>query len=254
MYASKTDLRLVMALLVLSVPAFADTPGETLSDSSPLVPSAAQNVGTSTSAELGAQTTAIRIITTNVAGAAKLVADHHGLTVEVSDAVRGDVTQLLLEGDVDQMMSVVGTEANIDWFVYGDTLIVSARRENVTRFIPIGDLSMEFVNVTLAASEIDAERLGLLHIPDSSAVRVSGPPRAVEVVEAVLSLAEEQAPVVVSDAIVVRRGIVKSLESYGPSAIQRLANTPPTVEPIAVEETETAAPETDQTEQGGDES
>lgn len=252
MHALKTRIMTTVTAIALTAPAVAETAADQPVSEEQQVPvsltTAPTQINVPTINSTDAQLSAIRIVRTSIASASELVANKHGLSVQVSDAVRGNLSNLILTGDANEMMSLIGNEADISWFIYSGTLQVSAKQENVTRFIPTGDLSIEFIDNTLAASEINTDQMGLLHMPDSSAVRVSGPPKAVEIVEAVLSLAEEEAPDVVSDAIVVRRGVAKSLEIYGEAAAPALANAPapqPTEaeEPLSAETTE---PETEQ--------
>ncbi len=226
MHVSISTLSKIIALGTLAAPAWAETPIQTVTEDGVVVsayaPNDAINDTFTQQNNVARNIDAIRITTANVATATNLIAAHHGLVPHISDAARGEVSNLLLTGSVQNMMSLIETEASIDWFVYGGVLEVSARGETQTRFIPLGGLDIERVARILIEAEIDPDRLGLIHIADGNAVRVSGPPKAVEVVEAILSLAEREAPIPRPHVIVVRRGTAKSAETYGEAAIAQL--------------------------------
>lgn len=171
-------------------------------------------------------TPVIRVIEMETAAVARLVADHHGLVLQVSDAVRGTVSDLRLSGDVDAMMAALAAEAGIDWFIYGGVLAVSARDETITRFIPLGSLTYADAQRILTEADIDVARVGFRSVADGSAARLSGPPKAVEAVEAVLSLSTETDDRT-AQAVVVRRGTERTVEFFGAARLRGYDETSP---------------------------
>lgn len=168
----------------------------------------------------GSSDSGLRIVEMRVEPLLQLLAEHHGLSARVSTGVRGLVTDLYLTGDIENRLQTISEQVPIDWFIYDNTLEVSSKRETITRFVPLGQLSFDHVRRVLREASIDPERYSVRAIADEGAVRVSGPPKAVDVIEAliVLTAAEIEAPAKRS-TILVRRGTTRYVESHGQAFI-----------------------------------
>jgi hypothetical protein len=162
-----------------------------------------------------------RVIEMSIDQLVRMIADHHGLVPHISDRVRGRVVNLRLQGDAETMMKRVAKVTNLDWFVYDGALEVYTKDEIATRFVPLGGLPFERAEQVLKDSGF--ETADIVPVAGGSAVKVSGPPKAAEIVEALFTLtAAEPAPVVPEKMIVVRRGITKSVETFGEASAAQL--------------------------------
>jgi type II secretory pathway component GspD/PulD (secretin) len=191
---------------------------------------------------------AIRVVEMPTDDVVRLVAKQFGLVPHISDRVRGRVSNVRLEGDLGQMMASIAADSDIEWFVYEGGLEVSTNDETITRFVPLKGLAFEDAQRVLNDASLDTTRFGIQPIANGGAVRVSGPPKAVEVVEALFALTTAaDKPIPATKAIVVRRGTSKGVETYGVAAVAQLvadrkagALNPPDPELVA---NETAAAE-----------
>ncbi|NJM81724.1 MAG: hypothetical protein HC844_03835 [Tabrizicola sp.] len=164
-----------------------------------------------------------RIIEMRTDALIRLIAKHHGLVPHVSDRVRGKVADLRLEGDVDAMMAEVARAASVDWFVFDGALEVSGKDETATRFLPLNGLSFADATQVLEDANLDLKRFRIKPVADGSAVKISGPPKSAEVVEALLALTtvKSSAPPK-ENMIVVRRGTFKDVETFGEAGVAQL--------------------------------
>jgi hypothetical protein len=150
-----------------------------------------------------------------------MIADRHGLVPHVSERVRGKVVNLRLQGDAGAMMKRVAKVTNLGWFVYDGALEVYSKDEVATRFVPLGGLPFDRAEQVLKDSGFDTAHI--MPVAGGSAVKVSGPPKAAEIVEALFTLtAAEPAPVVPEKLIVVRRGTSKGVEAFGEESAAQL--------------------------------
>ncbi|WP_299554594.1 hypothetical protein [uncultured Tateyamaria sp.] len=168
----------------------------------------------------------IHVVEIDIGSLVRLIAEHHGLVPQVSNPVGGTVKNVHLQGGLEAMMTTLAQHSDIDWFVYDGTLSVTHLDETSTRFIPLNGLKFEDAEQLLAEADLDgAVRFRLRQIANGTAIRVSGPPRAVEVVEALVSLSTaEDAGAPTRNSIVIRRGTVKYVEIYGQAAVAQIGD------------------------------
>ncbi len=153
----------------------------------------------------------------------RMVARQYGLVPHISDRVRGKVSNIRLQGNLEEMMASVAAASDIDWLVFEGSLEVSAKDESIVRFVPLNDLTFQDAQRVLKDANLDPARFGVQPVADGGAVKVSGPPKAVEVVEALFALTAAQAtPLAADKAIIVRRGTFKDVETYGEGAAVQL--------------------------------
>ncbi|WP_299507332.1 hypothetical protein [uncultured Roseobacter sp.] len=171
----------------------------------------------------------LRVVEINVDSLVRLIAEHHALVPQISDRVRGSVNNIRLQGDLKAMMTTLARHSDIDWFVYDGILSVTNLDETATRFIPLDGLTLEGAVQLLTEADLNPEQFHLRQIANGTAIRVSGPPRAVEVVEALILLSttedspdQEVSHAQTANTIVIRRGTSKYVETYGQAAIAQL--------------------------------
>ena len=146
-----------------------------------------------------------------VAAFLELMAQNRGLRLDVSDRVRGTISDTRLTGTVSEILDNVADAQRLDWFAFNGVVHVSAREEAMTRLIRLGDLSPDDAIKVLDEAGLKLERYPIRATAEESTVAISGPPRMLALVEAVI----ESVPAKVAFSpparpgrnVIVRRGI-----------------------------------------------
>jgi len=171
-------------------------------------------------------TTTLKVIDIPAKRLIGLVAAEHGWRVNVSDDIRGSLRKVALRGDLSQMLKTVSAHQPIDWFMHDDMLYVSSMREETVQFLPLKSLSLASAQDIIARSGIDLSRHSIEPVANEAAIKVSGPPMLIELIEAMLALSSDPAkPPKATQSVLLRRGTVKQVEYFGDSA--RVATAPP---------------------------
>lgn len=151
-----------------------------------------------------------------------LLAQETGARLLVSDDVGGRVRDLYLQGELREVIERVARAQDLDWFVFGDVVHISARNEVKTRVIRLGDLPIATVRAALADAGLQIERFGLRKTAQGTAIALSGPPRFLAVAEAIIETIPASAPPELTPIKMVRmrRGNVMTLEPVVGGAVE----------------------------------
>ena len=161
-----------------------------------------------------------------------LLAQETGARLLVSDGVGGRLRDLYLQGDLREIIERVARTQDLDWFVFGDVVHISARSEVKTRVIRLGDLPIVAVRDALTDAGLQIERFGLRRTAQGTAIALSGPPRFLAVAETIIETIPASAPPELTPVKMVRmrRGNVMTLEPVAGGAVENGQPTDETTE------------------------
>lgn len=132
-----------------------------------------------------------------------------GVRIRASDAVRGRLSNVSLNGDVYEVVSDIAELQSLDWFEYNGVIHISAEHESATRIVRLGDLYMGDAMDELKSNGLVIGRFPINATSENSALSITGPPYMIALAESIIEgmPSEIRAPrQVAKSTILVRRG------------------------------------------------
>ena len=113
------------------------------------------------------------------------VARFYGFETNLSRQVRGDVENTTLPSDFNAFLERLADERNLVFYFRNRELNASARDENVSRVIGLGQSNPAELRAAIEAAGIDADRFPVRFIEASNSVLIDGPPSFVALAEVI---------------------------------------------------------------------
>ncbi|WP_028957532.1 hypothetical protein [Sulfitobacter sp. 20_GPM-1509m] len=140
-----------------------------------------------------------------------LLARDGSLRLDVTQRVRGTITDMRLTGTVNMILDRVCDVYALDWFAFNGVIHISARSEAMTRLIRLGDLDSESAIEVLQEAGLALEHYPIRTTAERSTIAMSGPPRMLALAEAVIESIPDRSvdipvPRSAKRSIIVRRG------------------------------------------------
>ncbi len=168
---------------------------------------------------LGAQTVEVaanptpelsyRVITQSLNGFLNELIRDSGDRIDVSADVRGHLSHVMHTGRTETILDQLAVQHSLDWFAFNGVYYISAKSEAMTRMTRLGDLTDEAALDALEASGLLFDRFPVRRTAEQSALAISGPPKYLALVEAVIENIPSLSTPIQSAAIntvVVRKG------------------------------------------------
>ena len=111
---------------------------------------------------------------------------HSDLRTQMSDNVQGRIRARHLTGTPVSILSDLAIEYDLDWFAFNGTHYLDTKRNATTRIIPLEDLSFERAISALEQAEIPTQQYLIRSAADGNALVMSGPPKLLGIVEALV--------------------------------------------------------------------
>ncbi|MEM9797293.1 MAG: hypothetical protein AAF919_12430 [Pseudomonadota bacterium] len=135
------------------------------------------------------------VVEAEIRAVLQVLATDTGQRIEVARGVSGRVADLELIGPTNAIFEALAEEAGLDWFVFDGVGYVSPESDGTSRLIRLGDLGYDQTVTALDDAGLIFARYPVRSVADGTAIVVSGPPKMVGKVEALIeSLPSPKAP------------------------------------------------------------
>ena len=109
-----------------------------------------------------------------------------GVRISGVDGLRGRASNMILAGDVHEIVEAISQANDFDWFEYNGVIHVSAKSDSVTRIIRLGDLSVQDALSELASNGLLLDRFPITPTSENSALSITGSPYMVALSESII--------------------------------------------------------------------
>jgi len=131
-----------------------------------------------------------------------------GARAEISPNVKMTIASHRFQGTVGEVLAQLEQAADVDVFRFNGTYHVSALSEATTRLVLLEDVEFAVAVKALARSGVEMDKYPVTEAADGRALAVTGPPKLLAIVEAVIkSMKNTEEPLTDEKTVRIRRGI-----------------------------------------------
>lgn len=127
------------------------------------------------------------ILSETVPDVIDFIAARNGKTVHISSAVQGIIKGQRFIGSFESVVNEFSERNNLIWFNFNNEIYFDVKRNVTTRIMKLGPVSTNKVVEVLTESGISINHLEINEAADGKALIVSGPPKLLGIIEALIA-------------------------------------------------------------------
>ena len=125
----------------------------------------------------------------------------------ISDQIKSTLYARRISGPPEKILSAIADDAEIDVFQFNNTFYISDATEATTRLILLDNVGYDYALDALQKSSLILPQYPVIKAADGQALGVTGPPKYIALIEAVIkSLSKPAADKKRGPSVIVRRG------------------------------------------------